>query len=211
MNRSHQLGFNLLELMVTLLVAGMVLGIGVPNFMEFQRTSLMTSEANDFVGALFLARTEAIKQQVPVTLCASANATAAAPTCGVGPDTGYIVFIDDANPTVAAATDGNAVVDAGELVVFQHQAPRGTVAISTAPANSIYITYAPNGFVVPTAFAQATPSLNTALFCDDRGNRDAGGTSTARVVNVAPTGRAQIMRSIADVNVAIANTGGVCP
>ena len=197
--------------MVTLLVVGMVLGFGVPNFMEVQRTSVMTSEANDFVGAVFLARTEAVKRQVPVTLCASANATTAAPTCGLGPNTGYIVFVDDANPAVAAATDGNAVVDAGELVLFQHEAPRGTVAISTAPAGSIYITYAPNGFVVPTAFAQATPSLTTALFCDDRGNRDAGGTSTARVVNVAPTGRAQIMRSIADVNIAIASTGGVCP
>jgi len=197
--------------MVTLLVMGIVLGFGVPNFMEFQRSSVMTSEANDFVSAIYLARGEAVKRQTMVTLCASANPAALAPVCGVGPPTGYIVFVDDANPAVPAATDGNAVVDVGEQILLQHPAPAGTIAISTAPANSIYITYAPNGFVVPTAFAAPTPSLNTALFCDDRGNRDAGGTSTARAVNVAPTGRAQIMRAIVDVNVAIAATGGVCP
>jgi prepilin-type N-terminal cleavage/methylation domain-containing protein len=211
MKRNHQQGFSLLELMVTLLVMGIVLGFGVPNFMEFQRSSVMTSEANDFVSAIYLARGEAVKRQTMVTLCASANPAAAAPVCGVGPPTGYIVFVDDANPVVPAATDGNAVVDVGEQILLQHPAPAGTIAISTAPANSIYITYAPNGFVVPTAFAAPTPSLNTVLFCDDRGNRDAGGTSTARVVNVAPTGSAQIMRAIADVNVAIAATGGVCP
>ena len=211
MNRSHLQGFSLLELMVTLLVMGIVLGFGVPNFMEFQRSSLMTSEANDFIAAIHLARGEAVKRQLPVTMCASANATAPAPVCGVGPATGYIVFVDDANPLVAAATDGNAVVDAGELVLMQHAAPAGTITISTAPNNSIYLAYFPNGFVNPTATGQATQSLNTALFCDDRGNRDAGGTSTARVVNVAPTGRAQIMRSVADVTGAVAATGGVCP
>lgn len=208
MSRSRQQGFSLLELMVTLLVVGIVLGFGVPNFMEFQRTGVMTSEANDFVGAIYLARTEAVKRQVPVTLCASANATAPAPVCGVGPATGYIVFVDAANPAVPAATDGNAVVDAGEPILLQHAAPGGTITISS---DSVYITYAPNGFVVPTAFAQAQNSLTSVLFCDDRGNRDAGGVSSARVVNVAPTGRAQIMRSIADVNVAIGVTGGVCP
>lgn len=208
MNRNHQQGFSLLELMVTLLVMGIVLGFGVPNFMEFQRSSAMTSEANDFVGAIFLARTEAVKRQTFVTLCASANPTALAPVCGVGPATGYIVFVDDANPIVPAATDGNAVVDVGEQILFQHDAPGGTIAISS---DSIYITYAANGFVLPTAFAQPQNSLTSVLFCDDRGNRDAGGTSTARAVNVAPTGRAQIVRSMADIAIAVGVTGGVCP
>lgn len=208
MNRNHQHGFNLLELMVTLLVMGIVLGLGVPNFMEFQRNSAMTSLANDLVSSIYLARTEAVKRQVPVTMCTSANATAPAPTCGAGPNTGFIVFVDDANPTVPAATDSNAVVDAGELVLLQHAAPTGTINISS---DSIYVTYAPNGFVVPQATGQAQPSLTSMLVCDDRGNRDSGGRSAARAVNVAPTGRAQIMRSINDVTTAVAVTGGVCP
>jgi type IV fimbrial biogenesis protein FimT len=208
MNGTQQQGFSLLELMVTLLVVGIVLGFGVPNFMEFQRNAAVTAAANDLVSAIYLARTEAVKRQVPVTLCASANATTAAPTCGVGPNTGFIVFVDDINPAIVAGTDGNAVVDAGELVLLQQPGPGGTIAISS---DSIYVTYAPNGFVVPQAVGQAQPSLTSLLVCDDRGNRDAGGNSAARVVNVAPTGRPQIMRSMTDVTIAAAATGGVCP
>jgi len=208
MNAKHQTGFNLLELMVTLLVAGILLGIGVPNFMEFQRNSAMTSAANDLISVIYMARGEAVKRQVTVTLCASANATVPAPTCGVGPATGYIVFVDDTNPAVVAGTDGDANADAGELVLFQHPAPTGTITIAS---DSTYISYGPNGFVVPIAPGQAQPSLTTLLLCDDRGNRDTGGRSAARVVNVAPTGRAQIMRSQADVVTAAAITGGVCP
>jgi Tfp pilus assembly protein FimT len=176
--------------------------------MEFQRNAAVTAAANDLVSAIYLARTEAVKRQVPVTLCASANATTAAPTCGVGPNTGFIVFVDDINPAIVAGTDGNAVVDAGELVLLQQPGPGGTIAISS---DSIYVTYAPNGFVVPQAVGQAQPSLTSLLVCDDRGNRDAGGNSAARAVNVAPTGRPQIMRSMADVAIAAAATGGVCP
>lgn len=208
MNVSRQCGFNLLELMVTVLVMGVVLGIGVPNFMEFQRNSAMTSLANDFVSGIYLARTEAVKRQVAVTLCASANATAPAPTCGVGPATGFIVFVDDLNPTVVAPTDGNAIVDAGELVLSQHAPPGGTMTIS---ADSTYLAVGPSGFVVTQAPGQAQQSLTSVVLCDDRGNRDAGGRSTARAVTVSPTGRAQIMRSQADVTAAVAITGGVCP
>jgi type IV fimbrial biogenesis protein FimT len=208
MNVHLQAGFNLLELLVTMLVVGIVLGFGVPSFMQFQRNNAMTSMANDLVSSVYLARTEAVKRQVPVTMCASANATDPAPTCGVGPNTGFIVFVDDANPAVIAATDGNAVVDAGELVLLQHAPPTGTITIAS---DSPYLAYGPNGFVVPTAPGQAQPSLTSLLVCDDRGNVDVGGTSAARAINVAPTGRAQIMRSIADVAVAVASTGGVCP
>ena len=208
MNARQQLGFNLLELMVTVLVVGIVLGFGVPNFMAFQRNNAMTSAANDFVSLIYLARTEAIKRQAPITLCASANSQTPAPTCGLGPATGYIVFVDDTNPLVAAPTDGNATVDAGELVLAQHAPPTGTMTVA---ADSIYLAYGPSGFVVPQAPGQVLPSLTNILLCDDRGNQDAGGTSAARVVTVSPTGRAQIMRTQADVVAAVAATGGVCP
>ena len=170
MNARQQLGFNLLELMVTVLVVGIVLGFGVPNFMAFQRNNAMTSAANDVISLIYLARTEAIKRQVPVTLCASANSQTPAPTCGVGPQTGYIVFVDDTNPLVAAPTDGNATVDAGELVLTQHAPPTGTMTVA---ADSIYLTFAPSGFWLQRAAGQAQDSLTNILLCDDRGNQDA--------------------------------------
>lgn len=207
MNAYRQLGFSLLELMVTVMVVGVVLGFGVPNFMEFQRNNAMASLANDFVSGIYLARTEAVKRQVAVTVCTSANATAANPACGVGQ--GFIVFVDDVNPTVVAPTDGNAIVDAGELVLMQHAAPTGTITI--AHDNGTYLAYGANGFVVTNAVGQAQQSFRNVLFCDDRGNADSGGRSAARVVTISPTGRGQILRSQADVAAAVAATGGVCP
>jgi len=47
MNAGQHRGFSLLELMVTVLVGGIVLGIGVPSFMEFQRNNAMTTQANE--------------------------------------------------------------------------------------------------------------------------------------------------------------------
>jgi type IV fimbrial biogenesis protein FimT len=209
MNAYRQGGFNLLELMVTVMVVGVVLGIGVPNFMEFQRNNSITALANDFVSAIFLARTEAVKRQVPVTLCASANAMTAAPTCGGAGTMGFIVFVDDANPLVAAATDGNATVDAGELVLSQHGPATGTITIF---ADGLYLAYGVTGFVVPTAPGQAQPGLTNILLCDDRGNADSGGRSAARVLTVSPVGRAQILLSQADVVAAVAAIpGAVCP
>ena len=70
-------GFTLWELMTSLAVIGILLGIGVPSLMELQRNMAITSAANDLVSALLAARAEAVKRQVPVTVCASPNPLAA--------------------------------------------------------------------------------------------------------------------------------------
>ena len=73
-----------MELMVTLALAAVVLGIGVPSFREFSRNNRMVTIANDFLAGVQVARTEAIKQQVTaggVALCPSTNPGDANPTC----------------------------------------------------------------------------------------------------------------------------------
>lgn len=210
MEAKTQSGFTLLELLVTLLVAGVVLGFGVPNFMEFQRNNAMISAANEMVTGLYLARTEAVKRQVPVTLCGSPNPLVPAPACGPGGNGGFIVFVDENNNGVLGdVTDGNAVVDAGEVVLMQRPDPGGTINVFGNGGQ--YMAYAGNGFLVPTAPGQGLPSTTVLLYCDERGNRDAGGRSAARAINVAPTGRAQVMRDQVNVATAVVATGGVCP
>jgi type IV fimbrial biogenesis protein FimT len=208
MNAGQHRGFSLLELMVTLVVGGIVLGVGVPSFIEFRDNNTMIAQANDLVTGLYLARAEAVKRQVPITLCASADAMTPSPTCGLGADNGYIVFVDDADPLVDAGTDGNAVVDDGELILMQHSAPGGSIDLF---ADSSYVAFGISGFIVAQAPGQAQRSATNLLLCDDRGNRDAGGRSSARVVTISPTGRAQIMQSQLDVETAAAVTGGDCP
>ena len=100
MKAIRQAGFTLWELLVTLLVAGVLFSIGVPNMMEFQRNGVMSGAANELVTALLVARSEAIKRQSFVTWCLSTNPTAAAPTCAPGPiadsaTSGFIVWMDE--------------------------------------------------------------------------------------------------------------------
>ncbi len=196
--------------MITLSVAGIVLGIGVPNFIEFQRNNAIISAANEMISGLYLARTEAVKRQVPVTLCGSLNPTIAAPVCGGGGNGGFIVFIDENNNGVIGdPTDGNAIVDANEAVLLKRTAPGGT--INQFGNGGQYVAYDSNGYLVATAPGQAQPSTTVMLYCDERGNKDTGGRSSARVVNVTATGRAQVMRNQADVVAAVVATGGDCP
>ena len=220
MNTCRQSGFTLWELLMTLLVAGILFGIGVPNVMEFQRNGVMTAAANDFVTAVLAARTEAVKRQVPVTLCLTDDPAEATPVCepdAVADSTrGFVVFVDengnvdaDGIPILTDGTDGNAVIDAGEAVLRRGTVQQGTVQVST---NCGYVSFAPTGIPRQVAgecfpFAGAVPWA-AFLFCDDRGQRiAAGGLSSARFVRVDRFGRGQAQSELAGANgIGIANT-----
>jgi type IV fimbrial biogenesis protein FimT len=230
MEAKNHAGFTLWELLVTLLVAGILIGIGVPSLQDAQRNSAMSGAANDLITGLLAARAEAVKRRVPVTLCASPDPNAAIPVCsqdGAGANGGFIVWVDwdpahvDANqsPTISG-NDRNAAVDATEVTPLQpvlirqapppSMVPNGTLRIF---ANSGYITFQPNGFPAP---AVGPPVLARVLYCDDRGNRDGPGGaafSTARAIRVEPTGRANVETSKTDVTDAVAFIGGgaSCP
>jgi type IV fimbrial biogenesis protein FimT len=93
-NHHKQNGFTLYELMITLLVIGIVLVIGVPNLSDFTRNSRVTGTANDLHGSIMLGRSEAARSKENITICASAAPTGAAACDGASFDGGWIVFID---------------------------------------------------------------------------------------------------------------------
>ncbi|CAG7857583.1 hypothetical protein MCAMS1_02461 [biofilm metagenome] len=61
-------GVTLLELMATLSIAGTLLAIAIPSFMDVITNNRTTSIANQLVNALAYARTEAIKRGIPVAI-----------------------------------------------------------------------------------------------------------------------------------------------
>lgn len=94
--RTRNAGFTLLELMVVLVIAGILVGVGVPAMGTFIRSARMTSAANDVMAALHYARSEAIKRRAPVTVCTSADPLDAAPVCADTSDLlGWVVFVDN--------------------------------------------------------------------------------------------------------------------
>lgn len=203
---TRQTGFTLWELLIAIAVMGIVLGLGVPNFLEFRRNATMSGNTNELVTALYLARSEAVKRQAPVTLCASAAPLVLNPTCGGAVNGGFIVFVDDNDGNGDGLPDGNASVEAGEQVLVQQEEPGGTMNVY---ADSLYVSYAASGFVRNAP--GNPPSATTVLYCDERGNKDTGGgISAARLVNIAVTGRPQLLRYTADVASAAAILGVAC-
>lgn len=83
-------GFTLIELMVTIAVMAILLGIAVPSFNNVTLGSQLASYANNLASSALLARSEAIKRNAPVTLCISSSGTA----CGTGAwEQGWIVIV----------------------------------------------------------------------------------------------------------------------
>lgn len=196
---------------MTLLVAGILLGIGVPNVLEFSRNASMTAAANDFVTAALQARTEAVKRQAPVTFCLSDDPLAATPTCAPGPvwgslTAGWVVFVDENNNfdgdggrVLTDGTDGNGAIDPGELVLSQYAAPGASSSVRVS-ANCGYTTYAPTGFTRQAA-ALCWPANRIVLLCDQRGRGTAAGSlARPRVVRMNRTGRPQVLSEFADVD-----------
>jgi len=82
-------GFTLFELMITLGVAGLILSLGVPNFIGMVQNNRAVSAANDLVTSLNLGRSEAIRRGSTISLCSSTDGA----TCSTSNDwsTGWIV------------------------------------------------------------------------------------------------------------------------
>ena len=93
MNRGRARGFTLVELMVTVAVAAVVLALAVPSFQTTLRNHRLTTYANEFIAALNLARTEAIRRGKAVVLCKSANGSSCQ-TGGNNWEIGWIAFVD---------------------------------------------------------------------------------------------------------------------
>lgn len=196
MNKTPVSGFTLYELLITMLIIGIVLAIGIPNMSAFTANSRITTTANDLHSSFMLARSEAARSKSNITICASANSLDATADCNGTFDDGWIIFVD---------LDGDVQrAGAGENILRRHPAIDSTIDINVN-ANATYFSFAPSG--LGRGDIGGLPSFATAVLCDDRGNEiSAGGNSSARYLVVTPIGRATVIRDVA----IIAAKGG-CP
>ncbi len=91
----RQRGFNIIELMITVAVLGVLLGVGVPGIQSYIYNSRLTTQINSFSTSLAHARSEAIKQNSRVIVCLSSNGS----SCDSGNpwNKGWIIFVDRNN------------------------------------------------------------------------------------------------------------------
>ena len=66
-------GFTLIELMVVLTISALLFAIGVPAFQNAALGGRLSAAANNLLASIQLARSEAIKRNLPVTVCASSD------------------------------------------------------------------------------------------------------------------------------------------
>jgi type IV fimbrial biogenesis protein FimT len=157
-------GYTLLELIFSLGLVATTLAWGVPSFGALLRDAARTREVNQFLQAVYVARSEAIKRNGVVSLCPSRNGTTCSPSATW--NSGWLIFVN-------LDRDSPAARDSGEPLLRVYQ-PWETGHITS---NRSTLSFRPFGQMGVTA---------TVTFCDDRGSR------AARAVIISQTGRPRV-------------------
>jgi type IV fimbrial biogenesis protein FimT len=182
-NCNHR-GFTLIELIVTVAMAAIIMSQAVPAFRNMAANNRITSQLNELVTAINLGRSEAIKRNVRVVLCRSANPTASSPSCGGTANTwttGWLLFASgDSNNTYQAGTD--TLIRVGD-------AARTGIQIRTNSTSNHNLEINSNG--------STNENGGTAVFavCDDRNGDGDYDEQWGKQIQVTPTGHVQLIIS----------------
>ena len=103
-------GLTLVELMVTLAIAAILAAVALPSFQDIIRSNRLATQANEFVGAVALARSEAVRQNRAVQFCRADGLASC--TAGGGTWRGWIVWSDLNGNN---ATNADEIIKSGQL------------------------------------------------------------------------------------------------
>ncbi len=134
-------GVTLIELMTTLSVAAVVLTLGVPSFRGIQLSMQRAQVSSSLTASFTLARSEAARRAVSVTVCPSSNGTSCAGDPGTDWKSGWIVFTD---------VDSDGAVDSGDERLDTVRFERPVFKLDAANALGSRITFASSGFPAST-------------------------------------------------------------
>lgn len=166
MTRPHprSAGFTLIELMVTIAVVAVLLGLAVPAFTDVVRRSRIANQTNSVVGALQYARGESATRGIPVSICAAnADRTACvtASESATNWTNGWIIFTDRVSPfgerggtdetlqTGAMPTAGYSVASTASFVRFG-------IGVTGATERTLVVTPTDTGVCLTTGRRQIT-------------------------------------------------------
>lgn len=135
--RAYKQGFTIIELMVTLAVLAIVLGVALPSFNSQILNNRSVALGEDFATTLNFIRSEAVKRRARVSVCASSDGA----TCGNDWTEGFIAFVDHAtsdvvNP-VLVDDDGATTI----LRVWPAQDSRAVITVKRGAGDINFIRY----------------------------------------------------------------------
>lgn len=115
-------GLTLIELMMTLAVAGVLLTVAAPGFQQLLNSSRINGASQELAAAVHLGRAEAVRHNRRALLCRSTDGSACSGTANTWP--GWILFID---------ANGNGERDTAEALI-QAGSFSGPVQVISSPA-----------------------------------------------------------------------------
>ena len=157
-------GFTLVELMVTIVVAGILAAVAIPSMGNFITQTRLSGNVNEFIAATMLARSEAIQRNGAVTICRSSGAETGTNACDTSASdwsSGWLIYVGTSSDTPSTTAVKNLIL-----------ARQGafTSGINIAPATTTTsITYAAKGVPWPAppasfAFTSGSSFLRTVCF-----------------------------------------------
>lgn len=109
---ARQAGVTLIELLVVMVIVAILMSIGIPSYRYITTDNRMSTEANQLLGDLQFARSEAVREGQSITVCVASSTNPTSPTCAASGTTtwekGWIVFSD---------INGDQTIDAGDPVL----------------------------------------------------------------------------------------------
>lgn len=180
MNKTTQAGFTLVELLIALAVAAILLGIGIPSFSSAIKNSQVSSDYNELVQSLYIARSEAVKTSSLVAVCP--KYTIDSTECGTGLHdwkNGWLVFMDNK----PVNKDEKAQIGTEDRIISVHDEMRSKNTIEARGSADRTKLTATDKFYIQ--FQQNGESLwgnGTFELCNSED------IELSRAINIAPTG-----------------------
>ena len=157
MQTKKQIGFTLIELMITLVVLVIALSIALPSFTTWIKNNRIEAATRTLAGALKLARSEAISRQTVITIDSSGNWS-----------NGLTIYTD----TTPA---GNTVWVAGDILIKDLDFSMEGITADSMDANDNFISFSNKGLL------NEGVNQRVIALCDDRGAA-AGSSITINLV-----------------------------
>lgn len=168
-------GHTLIELLATVAVLAVLAAVGAPSMGRLIDSTRLTFYANDFLSAMYLARSEAIKRNGRASLCKSSTGFSC--SADGGWEQGWIVFRDQ---------NSNGSVDPGEVVVHRTLAlPAGFRLVGNQNLAN-YISFASSG---RTRLVSGAFQAGTLTLC-----KQSPSPGEARQIVINNAGRARVNR-----------------